>query len=503
MRVIDHRQFAHGRSGPQPRRWLRITLWSVAIVAALFVVLNGVMWAMYRNKVLPHYAVGAANVGGVAFTDVAARVTADSVLPSDIRLTADSTVVTAAPSELGIHPDIPATIKALRSSRPALPMLSLVVHHTVPVQVAVDDQTFTTRAISLQKAFAKAAVGTHVAYRDGAFVVADPEAGYTLNVTGLKAAVTTAAATGKATVDVPRTVVPAPAAAGDLQSEVQKLQKEVQTALTFVYGSKSRAPSGADMAGWYVSDGTTMALSRDRIKAYVDTAAKQLGVTPVNADEAVTASVYALTKEQKLTFRLVSSQGTTVYRYCVAERGLDDSVLPALKLKLAATYGDSRGWNDGGKIAFLYDEDGCQLRVWLAAPATMAGFGSICDDYYSCTVYPNVVINNDRWNGATDPWNAQHLSIEEYRAMAINHESGHWLGFGHSTCPVPGQPAPVMEQQSINLNGCTFNAWPDATELQTLLDTLHQTGLVESEDRQLVAAAPCSCGQCTGVGSRA
>ena len=37
--------------------------------------------------------------------------------------------------------------------------------------------------------------------------------------------------------------------------------------------------------------------------------------------------------------------------------------------------------------------------------------------------------------------------------MVINHETGHWLGLGHSFCSGPGQLAPVMQQQSIDVTG--------------------------------------------------
>ena len=67
------------------------------------------------------------------------------------------------------------------------------------------------------------------------------------------------------------------------------------------------------------------------------------------------------------------------------------------------------------------------------------------------------MINADRYLGGVGGYGAP-LSV--YRAYAVNHEVGHRLGKQHVSCPGGGQLAPVMQQQTISLQGCVANAWP-------------------------------------------
>jgi hypothetical protein len=135
--------------------------------------------------------------------------------------------------------------------------------------------------------------------------------------------------------------------------------------------------------------------------------------------------------------------------------------------KLAkATYDDPRGWRGAG-IRFRPVAKGGSFTLVLAQAGLVPSFSSSCSSTWSCRVGRYVIINQDRWKNASPAWNAAHLALRSYRHMVVNHETGHWLGLGHATCPGRGRLAPVMQQQSKGLQGCRFNPFPTTHELDS------------------------------------
>jgi len=135
---------------------------------------------------------------------------------------------------------------------------------------------------------------------------------------------------------------------------------------------------------------------------------------------------------------------------------------PAFAAAVDATLADPASWTGKGRwsVQRVAGAD-VDLVIRLAASDTV---GKVCEAagvtdgaYSSCRTGQLVMINLDRWLYAVPEFRGD---VALYRQYVINHEVGHGLGLGHQTCPGPGRPAPVMQQQTLGLNGCLPNGWP-------------------------------------------
>ncbi|MBC7943031.1 DUF3152 domain-containing protein [Candidatus Saccharibacteria bacterium] len=150
--------------------------------------------------------------------------------------------------------------------------------------------------------------------------------------------------------------------------------------------------------------------------------------------------------------------------YSVTTKGVVTADLAEFRSQANATLNDNRGWARFGTV-FREVASGGNFTLVLSEANQVPSFSSGCSADYSCRAGRYVIINQDRWLGATPSWNSAGGSIRDYRSMVVNHETGHWLGHNHESCGGAGSPAPVMQQQSIDLQGCSFNAWPLDSEL--------------------------------------
>lgn len=154
------------------------------------------------------------------------------------------------------------------------------------------------------------------------------------------------------------------------------------------------------------------------------------------------------------------------YTYSIATRGPVSADLKQFAALAAQTYADPRGWRSAG-YEFRRVGRGGDFTLVLATAGKLPSFGFPCSSSWSCRVGRYVIINQTRWQRASPAWNAKGLRLRDYRHMVVNHETGHWLGHGHSSCRGKGRKAPVMMQQSKGLNGCRFNPFPLPSERWT------------------------------------
>ena len=130
-----------------------------------------------------------------------------------------------------------------------------------------------------------------------------------------------------------------------------------------------------------------------------------------------------------------------------------------------ATLNDPRGWGEQDNVSFARTDDPAAANVTLnlASPTTTAGLCASTggSTYTSCGLSTTVNLNANRWFYSADAFTEAGGSLTEYHEYLISHEFGHYLGHGHVSCPAVGTLAPTMLQQTLRLEGCISNGWPN------------------------------------------
>lgn len=178
------------------------------------------------------------------------------------------------------------------------------------------------------------------------------------------------------------------------------------------------------------------------------------------------------------SFRFAGGEGEVlgeegpVRRFRVAvEDGVDEDPAGFAEI-VEATLGDRRSWTASGELRFqrVAGRGGYDFTIYLATSGTTARLcaavgldvvgGQLPEGGVSCRTSGQVVLNLARWRLSVPHYVDAEVPLEVYRQMLVNHEVGHQLGHGHEACPGDGEPAPVMQQQSIELDGCEAYSWP-------------------------------------------
>lgn len=157
-----------------------------------------------------------------------------------------------------------------------------------------------------------------------------------------------------------------------------------------------------------------------------------------------------------------SQRTSDMHSYSVkVEQGLPLDV-EATATQISSILNDERGWTgyQDNSFQLVSDPGQADFTIYVGSADTV---DELCrpDDtqgLVDCRNGNKVALNVDRWLFAAPPYAGQ--TIDSYRTYLVNHEVGHYIGFGHVGCPGPGQPAPIMVQQTIDLQGCAPAWWP-------------------------------------------
>lgn len=128
---------------------------------------------------------------------------------------------------------------------------------------------------------------------------------------------------------------------------------------------------------------------------------------------------------------------------------------------------DDRGWQAKDDVRFVpvspAERSGgahVDILVTLASPSFTAKLCAPLNtsvQQVSCWNGSRAVLNLTRWMLGASTYGGD---LAAYRDYLVSHEVGHGLGHGHVHCPGAGRPAPVMVQQTKDLEGCTAWPWP-------------------------------------------
>src|SRR5215472_10417982 len=253
------------RRAPTSRPWPGK---SIGILAMLFVLANLGMNALYYNRALPNEYLGRLSVSGKTLHSLQ-HVSSAGMLPAQLTFGHGSTRVSRTPASLGITVNTAASLKNLNVHWHWLPLFSIFSTHRVAVSLHVDKARFAAAAAALAPQFASPARGRHIDLQGTAFVVKPAEAGYRLNTAALLALTLAALQRGNTQVSVPTTSIAAVASrTTNLSSQLTKLQKELDTPISFVYHSQTIRPTKTDRSQWFALSGASMAPASAAVEPY-------------------------------------------------------------------------------------------------------------------------------------------------------------------------------------------------------------------------------------------
>ncbi|MFG2037605.1 DUF3152 domain-containing protein [Dactylosporangium sp. NPDC048998] len=205
------------------------------------------------------------------------------------------------------------------------------------------------------------------------------------------------------------------------------------------------------------------------------------GAKPVNSNDGVPSlGSGTFTAAGGSTDVVGSADAATLVKYRVEmENGIQWGnnqvwTTSSLAAEVDRAIASPQGWTMSGEHPVTYSPNKISGATWkfqrvsgddynvvlrLATPGTVdklcKSVGVNTQGIYSCRYGKTILLNLRRWLKGIDGFPAG----IDFHSMTVLHEMGHFLGFDHMKCPGSGRVAPLMQTQTIALNGCKPNAY--------------------------------------------
>lgn len=440
-------------------------------IVGILLISNLITYQIYKNKTYPKTVLNNQSIGSLNYTEVESKTKQIINPPQKITLKLGDKSKESTSKDLGISINYGSIISQVKQNRAIIPMVNLLKSNKTFASFNADTEITKMYLESVRNELETNAVPAHINLEGTKFSAISAKAPIFIDIDRSSKIISEQLQNNKTTIDLQQKNEEQSTQSNfNPEKETAKLNNSLNTVISIKFDSQSKSVTKDQIANLYEPKDNTYILSQAKIGELIINIAKQLNVSPGNKQQLIDQITKSLQSSKNTELSIQPALKKQIaYTYCVSAKGVDTSYLGAFRSKLQEVYSDARGWSVGGQIRFAEVSSGCNYTAWLTRADLVPSFSStICDSIWSCRVGNNVIINFDRWSGASPAWNSAGGSLDSYRTMVINHETGHWLGFPHRYCGGAGQSAPVMQQQSISLQGCAFNSWPTAPEIQSL-----------------------------------
>ena len=459
---------------------------STGSLLLIFLLSNLILGLVYKDKVYPNSYIGSEKIGSFSAKQVEnlvpKKITIKSILKDENKESEDDKSEKPFNQEfkrdqLGLTINQSMTSEILGRKKGYIPLVQVVTRQNYSLPVNIDDKKLNTELDKINAQLRTPPRDAEVIKQKDKFSVELEKNGKQINRKKVNDKLKVKTSTNIKPIELSFDVEKPKISTKDLEATRDQFNAKLDQKVTITNDGKVVEPKNETKLAWFVKGEKGFELSKPMITAYLSSLIDNSKLELTNGAD-LTNAIYTQMNEAKkpnsalaikTKARVIpvkrSGGSSRHYSYCVQAKAVDTANLASFSAKVAQTLADSRSWSGSGKVSFSQVQSGCSFTLWLSAADQLPSFSSGCSPQWSCRSGSNVIINIDRWNGATEAWNGAGGNLNDYRSMVVNHEVGHFIGFGHAKCGGPGQPAPIMQQQSISLQGCAFNPWPTANEL--------------------------------------